>query len=205
MRSVCGWWSAAGGANAHLTTTVHLARTHPTVSIGLTCPLQHLTATIRQLNRGPSESKIVTCSKRSLLVHPSMHPSPQGKPPSSAVGSRGPCARQANSFHAGGPPLQGQAFHDAYTEAAQNKTRMRGSQDLIAGNYLLGDSAQAARQGNLPPRPVSLLPEAHMKVACAGGSAAALSSAEKEYLNSMVQAQTNRERNEYPRMKSLIG
>merc|ERR1712151_671997 len=92
-----------------------------------------------------------------------------------------------------------QAFQDAYAEAERNKTRMKGAQDLIAGNYLLGESAKATRQGNLPPRPTTLLPAAHMKVACARGSAASLSCENIEYLNSMVQAQTNRERNEYPR------
>jgi hypothetical protein len=101
--------------------------------------------------------------------------------------------------------LRSQAFQDAYAEAERNKSRMRdGAQDLIAGNYLLGDSSKAARQANLPPKPMTLLPEAHMKVACAGGSAATLSNSKIEYLNSMVQAQTNRERNEYPRMKNLI-
>jgi hypothetical protein len=99
------------------------------------------------------------------------------------------------------------AAAEVYAEAERNKTRMTsGAQNLIAGDYWMGESnaakaAAARQQGNVPP----LMPEAHMKVACAGGSAAALSGAKIEYLNSMVQAQTNRERNEYPRMKNLLG
>lgn len=114
------------------------------------------------------------------------------------------------SSHPASPSLS-RNFAEAASEAQLNKSRMRGQQDLLAGNYLTGDvMIKARRPGSLPPRPEAaaqsqtLLPQAQMKVAFDGGSVAALSKEKVAYLNSKVLAEANRQRNESRNMHGLL-
>lgn len=92
------------------------------------------------------------------------------------------------------------AVSDARQEALRNKTRMRGAQDLISGNYLQSDSGRqpVGRKDatGFPPRPPDLLPQAQMKLQYDGGSIANLSANRAEYLNARVLAESNQFRNE---------
>lgn len=92
------------------------------------------------------------------------------------------------------------AASDARQEALRNKARMRGSQDLIAGNYIVGDSGRQPvgrrDSGGLPPRPPDLMPQAQMKLQYDGGSVAGLTAHRAEYLNARVLAESNQFRNE---------
>jgi hypothetical protein len=86
----------------------------------------------------------------------------------------------------------------ARTEAAANKTRMRGCEDLLGG--YLPDKApqqQARRNNSLPPRPErdTLLPEAMFKLQYDGGCLRDLNTDKSAYLNSKVSMEANRERN----------
>lgn len=91
---------------------------------------------------------------------------------------------------------QPSSFAEQQQEALRNKSRMQGAEGLIAGGYLLGDTAQ--RNSSLPPRPSEgLLPQAQMKVQYDGGSLAGLTRERAAYLNSKVLAESNRERNEF--------
>jgi len=95
-------------------------------------------------------------------------------------------------------PAQTHSVTDARVEAAANKTRMRGQQDLLGGYEfpLQGQQAQTRRNASLPPRPQdSLLPQAMMKLQYDGGSIKNITCARSEYLNSKVLAEANRDRN----------
>lgn len=98
----------------------------------------------------------------------------------------------------GSSPCRNRLFAEAQAEALRNKGRMKGSQDLIAGNYLMGEgcSGSTKRAGSLPPRgpppSMALLPEAQILVASAGGSLAAVSQDTVAHLNSRVLADANR-------------
>ena len=85
---------------------------------------------------------------------------------------------------------------EAMAEAKRYRERMHGSQDLIAGNYWLGDSLAAARNQGLPPAGKALIPGAHMKLQYDGGSLQTLTHERAEYLNSRILAENNRARNE---------
>eukprot|EP00930_Biecheleria_cincta_P051135 TRINITY_DN36295_c0_g1_i1.p1 TRINITY_DN36295_c0_g1~~TRINITY_DN36295_c0_g1_i1.p1 ORF type:complete len:290 (-),score=60.87 TRINITY_DN36295_c0_g1_i1:54-863(-) len=89
------------------------------------------------------------------------------------------------------------SYGEASAEALRFRKRMQqGSQDLIAGNYLQGDSAAARRRNqSLPPPGKMLLPEAQMKLQYDGGSLRSLNHDRAEYLNARVLAESNRERN----------
>jgi hypothetical protein len=86
---------------------------------------------------------------------------------------------------------------------------MRGSQDIISGGYLQGESTksrmEARRAGSLPPKPMEvLLPQAQMKIAYDGGSVSGISKNKVEYINSKVLAEANRARNESRDLKGLF-
>mmetsp|Transcript_24275 Transcript_24275/g.44570 ORF Transcript_24275/g.44570 Transcript_24275/m.44570 type:complete len:259 (-) Transcript_24275:74-850(-) len=85
-----------------------------------------------------------------------------------------------------------EAYADSKAEAKFNKNRMQGTKGLISGDY------PQARQGgsNLPPRPGALLPEAQLKVVAGGVPLSSLAAGQVEYLNSRVQMEANRVRNE---------
>lgn len=96
-------------------------------------------------------------------------------------------------------PCRTRLFAEAQAEAMRNKSRMKGCQDLVAGNYLLGETTTSSkRASSLPPKgplpSMALLPEAQMHVACGGGCLAALSHDKVAYLNSRVLADANRDR-----------
>jgi len=94
-------------------------------------------------------------------------------------------------------PQQSQALADAQVEMARNRSRMRGSGDLISGGYLQGDSTASRRNTSLPPRPpMELLPQAQIRLTCGGGSTASLTQSKAAYLNSVVLADSSRMRNE---------
>lgn len=92
-------------------------------------------------------------------------------------------------------------FNEAQMEALRNKGRMRGTSDLISGNYLMGDSGSApvgrSNNSHLPRGKDVLLPQAHMKLQYDGGSAASLTVQRAEYLNAKVMAESNQYRNQY--------
>jgi len=111
-----------------------------------------------------------------------------------------------------------QCFAEAQAEAAANKSRMKGAQDLIAGGYWGADTSMTRRSGSLPPRGprntavpmgtsgapavaewqvarASLLPQAQVKLQYDGGSACTLTRGRAEYLNTKVLAEANLERN----------
>lgn len=103
---------------------------------------------------------------------------------------------------AGAPPAMplSEAVSGARAEAAANKTRMRGCQDLLGGytNPWEQKEQQAPRNGSLPPRPrngEALLPQAMMKLQYDGGSVKGISSDRTAYLNAKVLAEANRDRN----------
>eukprot|EP00927_Polykrikos_kofoidii_P017556 TRINITY_DN18015_c0_g1_i3.p1 TRINITY_DN18015_c0_g1~~TRINITY_DN18015_c0_g1_i3.p1 ORF type:complete len:314 (-),score=49.41 TRINITY_DN18015_c0_g1_i3:234-1175(-) len=116
----------------------------------------------------------------------------------------------ASSNAVPGSTVQASSIAEATSEAQRYKTRMRGCQDLIAGNYMTGDLIKARRPGSLPPRPGmsqsqrTLLPEAQMKVAYDGGSVACLSDEKVSYLNAKVGAEANRDRNGSRAMSGLL-
>merc|ERR1719440_716671 len=91
----------------------------------------------------------------------------------------------------------------ARAEMAANRSRMRGSSDLLGGYVLPGQEEQEKqnrRNNNLPPRPSpaaaqDLLPQAMMKLQYDGGSVKNMTCARMEYLNSKVLAEANRDRN----------
>jgi len=92
---------------------------------------------------------------------------------------------------------------EAHSEALRYRKRMQeGSQDLIAGNYLLGESPSAvvgaskSRNQSQPPPGKQLLPAAQMKLQYDGGSLRNLSHERAEYLNARVLGEANRERNQ---------
>ncbi|CAE8590644.1 unnamed protein product [Polarella glacialis] len=91
------------------------------------------------------------------------------------------------------------SYSEAHAEAKVYQQRMRGSQDIISGGYLLGDSSAARRQNSLPPAGKMLLPQAHFALQYNGGSAKSISHHGVEYLNSKVLAESNRDRNETSR------
>mmetsp|Transcript_38163 Transcript_38163/g.105180 ORF Transcript_38163/g.105180 Transcript_38163/m.105180 type:complete len:289 (+) Transcript_38163:67-933(+) len=98
----------------------------------------------------------------------------------------------------GSPPahVQAQTFVETLAEAKTYKNRMRGTEDLIAGNYVVGDGSAVQRNRSLPPKvPIALLPQAHMKLQYDGGSVRELSQQRATYLNSKVLAENNRARN----------
>lgn len=100
----------------------------------------------------------------------------------------------------GAPPAIPSQTHnaaDARAEAAANRTRMRGQQDLLGGyEFPLTQPQQGRRNASLPPRPQeALLPQAMMKLQYDGGSISNLTCARSEYLNSKVLAEANRDRN----------
>lgn len=106
-------------------------------------------------------------------------------------------AQQQAALAAGGPlGARTTAHQEAMAEAKRYRDRMHGSQDLIAGNYWLGDSLAAARNQCLPPPGKALTPGAHMKLQYDGGSLQTLTHERAEYLNSRVLAENNRARNE---------
>lgn len=105
-----------------------------------------------------------------------------------------------------------ESFAEAQAQAAANKSRMKGAQDLIAGNYWGVERTMARRSGSLPPRGpmaasgtppaqewqaarASLLPQAAVKLQYDGGNASTLRMGRAEYLNSQVLAESNRDRN----------
>jgi hypothetical protein len=94
-----------------------------------------------------------------------------------------------------------EAYGEALAEAQRYRKRMQGSQDLIAGNYSVGNTSMDSYRKNrsLPPssRP-DLLPQAQMKLQYDGGSIKQLSHHRAEYLNAKVLAESNRDRNEVP-------
>lgn len=114
----------------------------------------------------------------------------------------GPVKSSSAAMSAAVAAGQPQAYVEAQAEALCNKSRMTsGAQDLLAGNYLLGNSSAVRRNNSLPPRPGDgLLPQAHMKLQYEGGSANSCTNEKMAYLNSKVLAENNRERNEFRRM-----
>lgn len=98
----------------------------------------------------------------------------------------------------GAPPAMplAEASAGARAEAAVNRTRMRGSQDLLGG-YEVPWQQPGARSGSLPPRPPKhdLLPQAMMKLQYDGGSVKGMTCERSAYLNSKVLAEGNRDRN----------
>jgi len=98
------------------------------------------------------------------------------------------------------PPSFTEAVTGARSEAAANKTRMQGCQDLLGGYenpWEKGGQHQARRTGNSPQAAPheNLLPQAMMKLQYDGGSVKNLTCARSEYLNAKVLAEANRERN----------
>eukprot|EP00928_Gymnodinium_smaydae_P020226 TRINITY_DN1781_c0_g3_i1.p1 TRINITY_DN1781_c0_g3~~TRINITY_DN1781_c0_g3_i1.p1 ORF type:complete len:345 (+),score=65.25 TRINITY_DN1781_c0_g3_i1:66-1037(+) len=99
------------------------------------------------------------------------------------------------------PAVASRCFADARTEAAANRGRMRGCEDLISGNYEINRSAAASGRpplpGGAPASRPDLLPQAHMKLQYEGGSLGGLTRERAEYLNAAVLAEGNRYRNEF--------
>jgi hypothetical protein len=91
---------------------------------------------------------------------------------------------------------------EAAAQAAANRTRMRGCEDLLGG-YLPEKFPQqqgggVRRNNSLPPRPAKdpLLPQAMMKLQYDGGSVGGLTSDRAAHLNAKVLYESNRERNQ---------
>eukprot|EP00747_Dinoflagellata_sp_TGD_P162931 gnl/TRDRNA2_/TRDRNA2_181099_c0_seq1.p1 gnl/TRDRNA2_/TRDRNA2_181099_c0~~gnl/TRDRNA2_/TRDRNA2_181099_c0_seq1.p1 ORF type:complete len:378 (+),score=67.25 gnl/TRDRNA2_/TRDRNA2_181099_c0_seq1:69-1136(+) len=102
-------------------------------------------------------------------------------------------------------PTRSRAFAAIHAEAAGNKSKMRGTADLISGGYLLSDSPHEARSNNcLPPKPgesrsrpmhEDLLPAAQMRVLQEGGTCRNMPQEKIAFLNSQAQLEANRCRN----------
>lgn len=118
--------------------------------------------------------------------------------PEPATVARASCcqAAQQAALAAGGSDARAAVHHEAMAEAKRYRERMHGSQDLIAGNYWLGDGLAAARNQALPAPGKVLMPGAHMKLQYDGGSLQTLTHERAEYLNSRILAENNRARNE---------
>jgi len=110
------------------------------------------------------------------------------------------------SRRSGAPPAMPQeAAGGARAEAVANRTRMRGSEDILGGYLnpwepqasMMGKEQQAPRSGSLPPRAPArdLLPQAMMSVQYHGGSVKGITCAQTAYLNSKVLGEANRDRN----------
>lgn len=128
-----------------------------------------------------------------------------------ASGASAPAGRSGGGRRGGAPPAMPPAMPatlaDSSAEvraaAVANRTRMRGSQDLLGGYVLPGQEEQEKqnrRNVNLPPRPTlnvgrDLLPQAMMKLQYDGGSVKGLTCARSEYLNSKILFEANRDRN----------
>jgi len=102
----------------------------------------------------------------------------------------------------GAPPAMplSEAVGGARAEAVANRTRMRGTRDLLGGyvNPWEQKEQQAPRNSSLPPRAPNrgdLLPQALMKVQFDGGSVKGITCAQTAYLNSKVLGEANRDRN----------
>jgi len=98
------------------------------------------------------------------------------------------------------------AYHEAIgaagSQAAANKTRMRGHSDLLGGYQPeWHQQGQQSQRPNLPPRPENqvaargLLPQAMFKLQYDGSSVKNLTCAKSEFLNVKVMMEANRERN----------
>lgn len=105
-------------------------------------------------------------------------------------------------------PASTGSFADAQEEAARNKSRMRGTSDLISGDYIpagpAGASAFAADAAARRVRGVGagkyvpqedLLPEANFALAYQGGSLSQMTSEKAAYMNAHVLQERNRDRN----------
>mmetsp|Transcript_22386 Transcript_22386/g.40330 ORF Transcript_22386/g.40330 Transcript_22386/m.40330 type:complete len:274 (-) Transcript_22386:86-907(-) len=123
---------------------------------------------------------------------------PFDAPERGAVPSYGSGAGAYQQAAVAAAPVASVAYNEAAAEATRFRKRMQqGSQDLISGNYLLGDSSAAnKRNQSLPPAGKMLLPEAQMKLQYDGGSVRQLTHQRAEYLNARVLAESNRDRNQ---------
>lgn len=105
------------------------------------------------------------------------------------------------SRRSGAPPAMplSEAVGGARAEAVANRTRMRGTEDLLGGyaNPWEQKEQQAPRSGSLPPRAPNrdLLPQAMMSVQYHGGSIKGMTEGQTAYLNSKVLGEANRDRN----------
>lgn len=114
----------------------------------------------------------------------------------------GPVTSSSAAMSAAVVARQPQPVVEAHAEALCNKSRMNhGTNDLIVGNYLQGESSSMRRNHSLPPKPGDgLLPQAQMKLQYEGMGGVAVTSDRMAYLNSQVLAENNRARNENRRV-----
>jgi len=127
---------------------------------------------------------------------------PWDAPEKGAVPSYGSGAGAYQQAAMAAAPVASSAFNEAAADATRFRKRMQqGSQDLISGNYLLGEGVAVGYSANkrnqsLPPPGQMLLPAAHMKLQYDGGTMRQLSHQRAEYLNARVLAESNRDRNQ---------